>query len=235
MSSDRDRDWQGGFQVSGCETSLIDGSDLRAGYDRGRLPVARAAWNRHRDLLSNTASLLATTGTTSALGFAFWTVAARLFSQQPVGYAAAALSATTLLGTIGVLGLDTLLVGELPQRSNSRAGLVVAALLASGIGSLTLSLAFVIVAPHFSSHFADASGSIDRGAIFCAGVVIKRYDTGVRKGDHRATTRRVATRSKFYVRAHQIMPLVVATTVLHDAVASCGAELAVRTPVAGIR
>ena len=71
-------------------------------------------WRRHRDLLDNAGSLLAATGLTSLLGFVFWTVATRMFSQQAVGYGSAAVSAFTLLGTIGVFGLGTLLIGELP-------------------------------------------------------------------------------------------------------------------------
>ena len=75
------------------------------------------------------------------LGFVYWAAAARLFSQQAVGYGAAAISAMTLLGTIGMLGMGTLLIGELPRRT-ARAGLVSAALLTCGLGSLVLALAF---------------------------------------------------------------------------------------------
>src|ERR1035438_10132630 len=82
-----------------------------------------AVWGRHQDLLSNASSLLATTGVTSGLGFAFWTFAAKMFSQQAVGYGSAAVSAMTLLGTIGMFGLGTMLIGELPRR-RERGGLV---------------------------------------------------------------------------------------------------------------
>ena len=99
-----------------------------------RCAAVRDAWRRHQDLLSNASTLAATTGVTSVLGFAYWATAARLFSQQAVGYGAAAISAMTLLGTIGMLGMGTLLIGELPRRS-ARAGLVSAALLTCGLGS----------------------------------------------------------------------------------------------------
>src|ERR1039457_1181882 len=102
-------------------------------------------WRRHHDLLSNASSLVAATGITSVLGFAYWAVAARLFSQQAVGYGSAAVSAMTLLGTIGMFGLGTVLIGELPRRRR-RAGLVSAALLASGLGSMVLGLGFAVVA-----------------------------------------------------------------------------------------
>jgi O-antigen/teichoic acid export membrane protein len=129
-------------------------------------------WGRQRDLLGNTASLVATTGLTSGLGFAFWTLAARLYSQQTVGYSAAALSAMTLLGTMGVLGMGTLLIGELPRRTGARGGLIAAALLTSGLGSLILAVGFVVLAPRFTTHFADVSGSVGRAALFCVGVVL---------------------------------------------------------------
>ena len=130
-----------------------------------------AAWRRHKDLLSNAGSLLATTGVTSALGFTFWTFAAREFSQQAVGYGSATVSAITLLGTIGVFGLGTVLIGELP-RSSPRAGLVSAALLASGIGSLLLGLGFVLVAPLISHRFVDILSQPVEAVTFIAGVVL---------------------------------------------------------------
>jgi len=55
--------------------------------------AAAGAWTRHKDLLTNAASLLATTGVTSVLGFAFWAFAAREFSPQAVGYGSAAVGA----------------------------------------------------------------------------------------------------------------------------------------------
>ena len=126
--------------------------------------AAKAVWRRHQDLLRNASTLAATTGVTSLLGFAYWATAARLFSQQAVGYGAAAISAMTLLGTIGMLGMGTLLIGELPRRS-ARAGLVSAALLTCGLGSLVLALAFSLLAPPFSERFEHVSGTPDQTAL----------------------------------------------------------------------
>jgi O-antigen/teichoic acid export membrane protein len=131
----------------------------------------RTTWRLHHDLLSNASTLAATTGVTSVLGFAYWAVAARLFSQQSVGYGAAAISAITLLGTIGMLGMGTLLIGELPRRS-ARAGLVSAALLTCGFGSLLLGLAFAVLAPHFSGRFGHVSGTPDQIALFTVGAIL---------------------------------------------------------------
>jgi len=128
-----------------------------------------AAVRRHRDLLSNAASLVATYGAASALGFVYWAVAARLLSQQTVGYGSAALSAMVLLGTIGMFGLGTVLIGELPRRS-ARAGLVSAALLASSAGSLVLGVAFAVVAPLVSHRFQQIISTPGQAALFAAGV-----------------------------------------------------------------
>jgi O-antigen/teichoic acid export membrane protein len=128
-----------------------------------------AVWHRHQDLLRNASSLLATTGVTSGLGFVFWAVAARLFSQQAVGYSSAAVSAMTLLGTIGMFGLGTVLIGELPRRRYG-AGLVSAALLTSGAGSLLLGLGFAIVAPFLSPRFENVVGTPIEAGLFIVGV-----------------------------------------------------------------
>jgi O-antigen/teichoic acid export membrane protein len=129
-------------------------------------------WHGHRDLLDNAGSLLATTGLTALLGFVYWAVATRMFSQQAIGYGSAAVSAFTLLGTIGMFGFGTLLIGELPQRSTTRAGLVSAALIACSLGSLVLGIGFVVVAPHVSSHFSVVIGTPARAALFVAGSVV---------------------------------------------------------------
>ena len=133
--------------------------------------ITAAVWLRHRDLLNNAASLFATSGLTSVLGFAFWAFAAREFSQQAVGYGAAAISAMTLLGTIGIFGLGTVLISELPRR-NPRAGLVLAALAASGIGSLILGVGFAVVAPLVSKRFSDILGQPVEAVTFAFGVAL---------------------------------------------------------------
>ena len=133
--------------------------------------VLRGVWLRHHELLSNAGSLVATTGVVAALGFFYWALAARLFSQRAVGYGSAAVSAITLLGTIGMLGLGTVLIGELPRR-HPRARLVSAALLASGVGSLVLGLGFAVVAPHISSRFAHICGTPAQAALFALGVMV---------------------------------------------------------------
>ena len=134
-------------------------------------PGAPATVRRHWDVLGSASSLVATTGVASVLGFVYWALAARLFSQRAVGYGSAGISAMTLLGTIGMLGLGTVLIGELPRRQD-RARLVSAALLASAAGSALLGAGFAIISPHISTHFGHISGSLGQAALFTAGVCL---------------------------------------------------------------
>jgi O-antigen/teichoic acid export membrane protein len=128
-------------------------------------------WRRNHDLLRNAGSLAGTTGLTSLFGFVFWIIAARQFSPQAVGYGSAAISAMTLLGTIGMFGLGTMLIGELP-RHDERGGLFSASLAASGLGSLVLGLGFSVVVAAFGANFPEVSGTPARLALFVAGVAL---------------------------------------------------------------
>ena len=182
---------------------------------RRRQEAVKAAWRRHHDLLTNASSLVATTGVTSALGFLYWAMAARLFSQRAVGYGSAAVSAMILLGTIGMFGLGTVLMGELPRR-RPRAGLVSAALLASSLGSMLLGLGFALVAPLVSARFARITGSPDQAALFAAGVMVTgaslvfdQATIGLMRGGLQLS-RNVA------FAAAKLLALPVAAVILHD-------------------
>lgn len=124
------------------------------------------------DLLRNAGSLAATTGLTSVFGFAFWFIAAREYHPAEVGYAAAATNAMQLLGTVGMFGLGTMLIGELPRR-RERGGLFVASVLTSAIGSLILALVFALVTGlFFRSHFPEITGKVQWALVFALGVML---------------------------------------------------------------
>jgi O-antigen/teichoic acid export membrane protein len=131
----------------------------------------RDAWQRNRDLLRNAGSLAATSGLTSLLGFVFWWVAARQFTKAEIGYGSAAINAMSLLGTIGMFGLGTMLIGELPRRKE-RGGLFAASMIASGVGSLILGLAFPILAGVFHAKVPEMNGKLSWLLIFAAGVML---------------------------------------------------------------
>jgi O-antigen/teichoic acid export membrane protein len=139
---------------------------------RPRFGVRGLPFQRNQELLRNAGSLLATTGLTSVLGFAFWIYAAHFFTAKEVGYGSAAISTMMLLGTIGEFGIGTMLIGELARRRN-RGGLMTASIIASFIISFVLGLGFSLVSiPIFGSHFAEINGDVSRMIIFSFGVAI---------------------------------------------------------------
>ena len=93
---------------------------MNAQQSYGLSSKVRDMWERNQDLLRNAGSLAATTGMTSIFGFVFTIVAARMFSPDEVGWGNAAINAMQLFGTIGMFGLGTMLVGELPRRQGDK-------------------------------------------------------------------------------------------------------------------
>jgi O-antigen/teichoic acid export membrane protein len=135
----------------------------------------RDLWQRNQDLLRNAGSLAATTGLTSIFGFVFTVVAARIFSPNAVGWGNTAINEMQLFGTIGMLGLGTMLIGELPKRERNRGGLFAASVATSGIGSAVLGLVFaVIVGLYFSDarHLPGIGGTIGQVSLFVFGTCL---------------------------------------------------------------
>jgi O-antigen/teichoic acid export membrane protein len=124
----------------------------------------------HAALVGNAASMMSTTLVTSLLGVAFWWVAARYFSQTAVGVGSAAVSALTLLGFAGSLGMGTLLMGELPRREGGRRSLLDAALAVTTLTGAVAGLVFALLVPLFSSELESLGGSPASVLIFAAAV-----------------------------------------------------------------
>ncbi len=88
-------------------------------------------------LVRSAAALISTSMVTSALGFVYWVLAARLFPAADVGESATAIAAMSLIAPLTMLGFGTLLIAELPGRRTGRASQVsTAALISFLIGSL---------------------------------------------------------------------------------------------------
>ncbi len=121
-------------------------------------------------ILANAGSLVGTMAVTSVLGFAYWWLAARRFPPEAVGLASAAISAMTLLGTFGILGLGTLLLGELPRQRGKEVSLISAALILVGGVGCCLGIIFAVVAPHISTSFQVLGASFINIALFAVGV-----------------------------------------------------------------
>jgi O-antigen/teichoic acid export membrane protein len=91
---------------------------------------------------------------TAAVGFLFWVVAARRFDESSVGFASAAISAMSLLGAVGTIGMGTLLIREMPLNPGREHRMLSAALVLSGSLGAALGAIFVLLAPLLSSEFS---------------------------------------------------------------------------------
>src|SRR5947209_3866426 len=121
-------------------------------------------------MVVNAGSLVGTTAVTSVFGFAYWWLAARAFPPETVGFASAAISAMMLLATICILGLGTLLVGELPRQPGKEASLISTALIAvGGIGGV-IGVLFACAAPFISTNLRALGASVQDVALFAIGV-----------------------------------------------------------------
>ena len=175
-------------------------------------------WTRIDTLmLFNAGSLAGTTAVTSLLGFLYWWIAARKFSPEAVGFASAAISAMLLLGTACVLGLGTLLIGELPRQKEREAALISAALiLVGGVGGL-VGIIFAIALPLVSGDFKLLSANLSNIAMFALGVsltsvtiVLDQACVGLLRGDAQFW------RNTFFAVAKFILVYLVAIWLIRD-------------------
>jgi O-antigen/teichoic acid export membrane protein len=123
-------------------------------------------------MLTNAGSLVGTAAVNLPLGFVFWWLAAHRFPTAAVGVAAASVSTMLLLSAVSVLGLGTLLIGELPRRPGKAPTLVASALVVVGLVGFALGLVFARVAPTASDEFAPLAASMWTTTLFASGVAL---------------------------------------------------------------
>ena len=121
-------------------------------------------------IITNASSLVGTTAVTTLFGFIFWWLAAHQFAPSAVGFASAAISLMNLLGTLGMVGLGTLLMGELPRQPGNAGPLISTALVVTGIIGLFLGLGFCLVAPFLTREFDPLRVSLYNIGLFSLGV-----------------------------------------------------------------
>ncbi len=94
-------------------------------------------------LRANAAALIFSTGLTSAAGFAFWALAARLLPTHAVGVGTALVSAMTLLANLATLGLRNGLVRFLPVAGASVRRVIAGAYAASAAAAVVAAVVFL--------------------------------------------------------------------------------------------
>ncbi|MCS6800892.1 MAG: MATE family efflux transporter [Chloroflexota bacterium] len=134
----------------------------------------RAAFSStaNRAVLRTAFSMVGTTAITSLLGFAFWTVAARSFLPAEVGIAATAVSAMTLLANIGMVGLGTMLIAELPRQPGREPALIASAAVAAGIVAFALGSLAGAAAGVFVADLQMLATSLPLNLLFSLGVAV---------------------------------------------------------------
>ncbi|HEY5194034.1 MAG TPA: hypothetical protein VIJ39_09225 [Solirubrobacteraceae bacterium] len=144
---------------------------------RGGIPAASHSIRRRmpesaRAIVTNSASMAGTTFVTAALGAAFWWLAAREFPREAVGVAGAAVSAMTLIATFATMGLNTLLMGELPGRKGRPGPFITAALVATAAAGMVLGLLLAVVIPLFAHELGPLSANLGAAILFAVGVAL---------------------------------------------------------------
>ena len=116
---------------------------------------ARLASLARSSLVRNSAFIMVTTVATAAIGFFYWVIAARGYTDGDVGAATAVVSAFTLVSLIGNAGINALLIQRLPGLVEDREWsiFVTVGVLSTSVftGALALAVGLVLAAssPHF--------------------------------------------------------------------------------------
>lgn len=152
--------------------------------------IRHAVRQQYSDPLSRGGlALLINTGLTGVLGFAYWIIAARLFSTYAVGVAGALVAAATLFSGVGQLNLSGMLMRFLPKAAGkSRRLVLVTYVFAASVSALLAAISLIIIriiAPPTSSlHLGTAEST---GLVFAvAATAIFTIEDSVLVGLRRA-------------------------------------------------
>jgi O-antigen/teichoic acid export membrane protein len=134
----------------------------------GRL--ARLQRHLRTPLFGNVYALTVNTVISTALGSAYWVLAARLYSPRDLGLGAAAVSTMTFLSNLSQLNLNAALARFLPGAGRSGGRLVAYAYGANSLVALAVGGAFLVIAPALSSHLTFFAASPALAVLFCLSV-----------------------------------------------------------------
>jgi O-antigen/teichoic acid export membrane protein len=95
-------------------------------------------------LFQNGYALIASSGTSAALGFLFWILAARFYTTQIVGLNSALISAMLFLSGVSQLSLNSVLIRFVPQAGTATRRLVIYSYLACTVVAAVIGLFFTL-------------------------------------------------------------------------------------------
>lgn len=164
-----------------------EGGGARRGVRRRAPAPARAPVGRRdrlrvlfrESLLRNSAMLVLAAIELSVGGFLFWQIAAHLFDPAEVGRAGVLISASTLIATLALLGMNSSVVRYLaewpdPARTANSGSLLVAA--AASVGALGYAVATAALAPDLA---LVGPGPIAAFVLLTAGAAVSMYNDNV--------------------------------------------------------
>jgi O-antigen/teichoic acid export membrane protein len=135
--------------------------------------AARGWLKANWTVLFNASAVMGTRLIQAFSGIAFWWLAARTFIPEQIALAGAMLTAMELVSKVAVLGINTLLAGEVHHQPNRRAVLISTGLLLSALSGGLLALVFGALAPQVIQNLQPlASEGLPGLVIFVVGVAV---------------------------------------------------------------
>jgi O-antigen/teichoic acid export membrane protein len=135
----------------------------RAAVPGGRIRLGRIRLTELRPLrdpmVRNSLYLILSSGLQASLGFAFWIVAARLFSTDQTGLASSLISATIFLSLMALMGLNVSFGRYLPAATN-RDSLITGGVAVVAVSGLAAGAVYVLVAPTIAPKLAFVEQSL---------------------------------------------------------------------------
>ena len=126
----------------------------------------------NQTLIANSGTLIGTAIVNSGIGFAYWWLAAHWFDQAVVGIASAMVSAMLLLGSVAMMGLGTLLVGEIARRKGEESALLTTSIVTITLVGVVVAVGFALISGTLSIDFAILIEQPAYLALFVLGVAL---------------------------------------------------------------
>jgi O-antigen/teichoic acid export membrane protein len=191
-------------QVSGWLHSVQSRTSGRAASSYDSADLARAADNdlevqpgvaerlllrvRTDSLVRNSLYLVFSAGVKALFSFAFWIIAARLFTTDETGRASSLFSATTFLALLAMLGLNFSFVRYLPGAKN-RDALITGGLAVVTLCGLVLGVFYVLAAPTIAPRLAFIERSLPLAIafiLFTGAASVNMLTDSIFVGSHKA-------------------------------------------------